>query len=264
MKKIAIIIVLILKFIPGFSQDILLLKNGIKKQVKIIRIKGDLIYYMGFRDKKERIKFIEITKIKVIYFKNENRLQRISNSKLSKTDSTKVIVNRTTQQVKINNHLIVETDSTKEKKSVIYYKQNKPVGIGIDIFLQDKNEGLSGISLDYYLNRYFNIAVGYGYFYGRGRTYFSGKIIQKKGKRNWSPILDLSFTSFNYEIASKMNIKNIKISDSYLFFIPSVGIEYLDKKGTSFDLKLGISLLKTRNHTQLNSLTLSMRVGWHR
>jgi len=89
-----------------------------------------------------------------------------------------------------------------------------------------------------------NAGIGYGYFFGKPAVYLNGKLIPNEIKNNWHPICDLTVTKLKHaaEIQDDLEIK--KYSNRFKIYIPSIGMEYMDNSGFTFDLKLGAACLK--------------------
>ncbi len=257
MKQIAIAFIFFI--IQGnllLAQDMIQFKNGRRYPCNIVRVKNDTIYYFGFKDRKKRIKSVDIGKISVIFF--QKRHLAFSNKRDFRSIH-KIKVKKALLEAKDKN----KPDTTMKKEALFDFNLKKKIGVGVDIVLQDKNQNMIGASLDLYLIKYFNVGIGIGYLYGNSIQYATGKFIFKRKNREWSPILDLFMTYIDKGNILKTNKPDIEVSNHIFYFIPSFGVEYKNKSGLSADIKLGASIMKSGDNTYFNSMSFSIRVGGH-
>jgi len=253
MKKLLLVItILISSFIFGYTQDIIHFKTGRRIKAKVIHIQNDTVYYMRYNRKK--VQGVNREKISVIFMENGMKL-------IQKNKKTREIVKQEKKEVAV--------DKKKRKKKVHkllaqLHTVKKPFGLGVDIMLNDRRPSFTGLSLDIFIIKNLNAGIGYGYFFGKPAVYLNGKLILNEIKNNWYPICDLTVTKLKNaaEIQDDLEIK--KYSNHFNIYIPSIGIEYMDNSGFTFDLKLGASLLKgASSKFFFDSLALSIRVSGH-
>ncbi len=257
--KLVLIVILGIQFI--YSQDIIVLKNGKSINSKVVLVENGKIYYKLDEIFSKKVKSIDLNKIANIYF--EKQLEMLKKSNIRKDSSEITIAKNNKKPLNDTIEMIgLKKENKKEKQSKQITKKNKRFGVGVNIFFTEKNKRFSGLSLDFYLNKHFNTAIGYGYFQGIPKPYANASLLIPINNSNWSIGTSYQLIIFDNKSAKNLEIlPDHEISDKNYYNIIGLEMEYRDKTGLSSKFWIGTSFVKSNNITKYSELLFGIRIA---